>query len=133
MSYENALRNKYRYPSVRGELTTEQLWDLPLQSTRANTPDLDSVAKEINRQLKEQTEESFVETKSNPLKTELEGKLEIVKHVIATKQAENAAARTAAERRQERERLQQLLALKDQQELEGLSKEEIQRRLDALS
>lgn len=132
MSYETALRNKYRYPSVKGDLTTEQLWDLPLQSTRANTPDLDSVAKEINRQLKEQTEESFVETKSNPLKTELAGKLEIVKHVIATKQAENAAARTAAERRQERERLQQLLALKDQQELEGLSKEEIQRRLDAL-
>lgn len=132
MSYENALRKKYRFPSCKGELTVEQLWDLPLKSTRANAPDLDGVAKEINRQLKEQTEESFVEIKSNPLKSELEDKLGIVKHVIHTKQAENEALRTAAQRKQERERLQDILAIKNQQELEGLSKEEIQQRIDAL-
>jgi|SRR5690606_40547937 len=128
--FEKATRLKLRFDSTKGALTVEQLWDLPLQSKSGF--DLDTVAKEVNKDLKSVTEESFVETRTNPRKGELELKLEIVKHIIKTKQDENAAAQTAAARREERKRLEAILATKQAQELEGLDVAEIQRRLDAL-
>ena len=66
---------------IKGQLTTEQLWDLPLQAR--SSLDLNTVAVEVNRELKGLAEESFVETRSNPRRGELEIMLEIVKFVIA--------------------------------------------------
>lgn len=129
--FEKATRQKYRFDSLKGQLTVEQLWDLPLQAK--NGFDLDTVAKVVNQELKGVTEDSFIETRSNPRKGELEDKLEVVKHIIGVKQAENAAKLDEANRKAERERLQQILATKQAQQLEGLSVEEIQKRLDALS
>lgn len=128
--FEKATRLKLRFDSSRGDLTTEQLWDLPLQSKSGF--DLDTVAKAVNSELKSISEESFVETRTNPRKGELELKLEIVKHVIKTKQDENSAAVSAATKREERKRLESILATKQASALEQLSVEEIQKRLDEL-
>lgn len=128
--FEKASRAKFRYPSTKGELTTEQLWDMPL--TSKNGFDLDSVAKELNKQLKAQAEESFVTTSSNPLKTRLADQLSVVVAVIKTKQAENAAAVTQASRRKEKEQLLDILHDKKMQELSGLSTEELEARIAAL-
>lgn len=130
MSFELATRNKFRYPSIRGDLTTEQLWELPLQSKTGF--DLDSVARGINQQLKAITEESFVNTSTNPAKPELEAKLAVIVHVIGVKQAENEAARKAGARKAERERLTEILHLRNQEELMKLDPAELQRRIDAL-
>ena len=130
MSFELATRNKYRYPSSKGELNTEQLWELPLQSRTGF--DLDSVARGINTQLKSLTEDSFVETSTNPVKPELENKLAIVVHVIKTKQAENEANRNSAARKAERDRLSEILHIRNQEELMKLDPAELQRRIDAL-
>ena len=131
LMFTNASRNKYRYPSSKGDLTTEQLWDLPLQSKSGF--DLDSVAKEINAELKAQAEESFVTTSTNPRKAELEEKLSIVVNVIGIKQAENEAARNASQRKQERDRLTEILHLRTQEQLMQLTPEELQKRIDELA
>ena len=56
--FEQASRSKFRFNSSQGLLTTEDLWDLPLTSTRyAN---LNDIAKELNRTLKATAEEDFV-------------------------------------------------------------------------
>lgn len=129
--FEKATRNKYRYPSVKGDLNSEQLWELPLQSKSGF--DLDNVAKEINHRLKEQEEDSFVVTSTaNPLKTELADKLAIVVYVIQTKQAENEAARSMAARKAEREQLLEILHSKKNAEMLGLSTSEIEARIKAL-
>jgi hypothetical protein len=87
MSIENlfqlASRQKFRFQSIKGELTTEQLWDLPL--TARGGFNLDEVAKQVAAELKAAGEESFVKKNSNPAKAKLEAKLEIVKHLIAAK------------------------------------------------
>lgn len=100
-----AARSKFRFPSSKGQLTVEQLFDLPL--TSAAGASLNATAVAINSDLKAQAEESFVETTTNPLKTELAIKLEIVKAVIAIKQAENKAA---AEKRERAEKKAKILA-----------------------
>lgn len=128
--FEKASRLKLRFDSLKGQLSVENLWDLPLQSKSGF--DLDTVAKAVNSELKSISEESFVETKTNPRKGELELKLEIVKHIIKVKQDENLAAVSAATKREERKRLESILATKQASALEQLSVEEIQKRLDEL-
>lgn len=128
--FENALRKKYRYPSSRGDINSEQLWDLPLQSKTGF--DLDSVAKMINRQLREIEEDSFVDTGTNPVKTELADKLAIVVLVIKTKQAENEAARKAAANKAERDTLLEALHDAKKAEILKLSPAELEARIKAL-
>lgn len=128
--FEKATRQKYRFPSTKGELTVEQLWDLPLQARGGF--DLDSIAKTVNAELKSVTEESFVQTNSNPKKAPLEAKLEILKHIIKVKQEEAAAAAKRVATQEEIRKLEDVLARKSDQQLEGLSPEEIQAKLAAL-
>lgn len=127
--FENAARGKYRFPSIKGEITVEQLFDLPLQSRSGF--DLDSVAKAMNAELKATVEESFVQM-INPRKTELDEKFELVKHVIKTRLDENAARAAAANRQQEIRKFEELLERKKDQALDGLSPEEIETKLAAL-
>ena len=68
----------------------------------------------------------------NPKRGELTDKLDIVKHIIDVKQSEAAAAEKRVARQQERQKLVELLERKNNEELEGLSKEEIEKKLAAL-
>ena len=128
--YVTATRGKFRFPSNAGLLALEQLWDLPL-SHRTGL-DLDTVAKTINADLKSLSEESFVSTTKNPRTPELEAKLEIVKHIIATKLAEADAVKKAADRKAERQKIMDALARANDAELASLSKDDLLKRLAAL-
>lgn len=128
-----AAQRKYRYDSPKGQLTTEQLFDLQLKATRAGQLDLDEVAKETNRQLKQETEESFVSTRSNPLKNELENKLEIIKAVIAMKQEEAEKVRLAGQRAGERQRILEAIDQAKTRQLSQASVEDLEKQLAALS
>lgn len=128
--FEQASRRALRFSSNKGDLTVEQLWNLPLQS-RAGF-DLDTVAKTANSALKLVDEESFVETRQNPAKAELVLKLDIVKHIIAVRIAENEAARTAADRKAKKDRLLEILAKKDDAALEGMSRDDLVKQIAEL-
>lgn len=130
--FEKATRGAFRFPTGKGELTVEQLWQLPLLARGINTVDLDTVARTINNELKALGEESFVVKGTNPKRAELTYKLEIVKYIIDVKQSEASDAEKRVARHQERAKLTELLEKKNNQELEGLSKEEIEKKLAAL-
>lgn len=129
--FERAARAKFRFPSTKGDLNTEQLYDLPLTSKTVGFS-LDDVAKRINADLKAATEESFVAVATNPARGELTAKLDVVKAVIAYKIAENERRRTAANKAAEKQFLLDLLDKKRGDALGELSIEEIQARLNAL-
>lgn len=124
-----ATRNKLRFPSPRGELTVEQLWDMPLEHVTGF--DLNSVAKETNRQLLD-VSESFVQVTANSRREELSTKLDVVKAVIEYKQDQLAEARNRAENRQQRERLKEVLHEKENAELAKLSPAQIKAKLKKL-
>ena len=129
--FEYATRNKLRFASVRGELTVEQLWDVPLRSR--DDFNLDAVAKVANRAWKALTEESFVETEKTPEHTRREVALKVVKYVIDTKLTEEADAKRRADNKVEKEKLLKILAEKQEGKLSDLSEKELQRRIAALS
>lgn len=124
-----ATRKAYRFPSVRGDLTIEQLWDLPLLAR--NNFDLDSVARAVNFGLRALGEESFVE-KADTQKTDASAKLEVVKFIIATKQAEEKASVMRAERALERRKILDAIATKEERELSSASKDDLLKQLEEL-
>lgn len=114
--FEMATRNKLRFSTPQGQISVEDLWDLPLTSTtgRAN---LDSIAVALFTELSNNKNISFVtETAKTDQTTQL--KFEIVKHIIGIRKTENEAAALA---RTNREKKQQLLALINQKENEQLA------------
>jgi hypothetical protein len=122
--FDKATRLKLRFETPKGSLSTEDLWDLPLTNGRSNAS-LNEIAKGISRQLKENVDEDFV-NQSRKADEVLELKLDIVKHVIAIRIAENDAAKLAAEKREKKQRLMDLIARKQDEQLEGKSLEELQ-------
>lgn len=129
--FEQATRLKMRFESPQGRLSVEDLWDLPLTSTRANQANLNNIAKGISRQLKDESEEDFVNPKSKANET-MQLALEIVKHVISTKQAEAEASRLLNERKDKKAKLLELIAKKQDQALEGKPLEELQAMVASL-
>jgi hypothetical protein len=131
--FELATRQKLRFDAEsHSNLTVEQLWDLPLTTTSPNRSSLDGAGKLLLRELREQGEESLVTPANNAPKAALQLKLDIIKSIIATKQAENAAKQDEAARAQQRATLRELLAEKHAEELKGLTKEQIEAKLKEL-
>lgn len=121
--FERASREGFRYSSSVGDLTTEQLWELSLVSTKAHKPSLNDIAKNIYQQLKAEDEVSFVDTKPKTKVIKLlEAKLEIVKHIIKVIQDE-AAAKEAQKAKDDKK--QKLMILLSQKEDENMSKSSI--------
>jgi hypothetical protein len=128
--FEYATRQKLRFKAPMGEISVEQLWELPLRSSSG--VHLDAVAKAANKALKDAAEESFVDTAKTDVHLRLEKTLEVVKYVIETKKAEEAAAKKRAENKLERETLYAALAEKQAGKLSAMTEKELQKRIAAL-
>lgn len=129
-TFEYAARHKLRFASSRGALTAEMLWDVPLRSSDGFN--LNMIAKATSLSLKEISEENFVESAKTTEHARLEIMLEVVKNVIATKIAEEEAAKTRASRLQEKGKLLAILAEKQDGKLSALSERELQKRIAEL-
>ena len=127
--FERITRLALRFDSVRGAVSVEDLWTMKL--TAKDGFDLDNVAKGISRDLKAAGEESFVATAANPARAALELRLEVIKHIIAVKQAEAEDKANAAARAQQKEMLTEALATKQKEKLANMSEDEIKAALAA--
>lgn len=123
--FEQASRAKLRFESNKGSLTVEDLWDLPLSGGRGTS--LDSVCVGLHQQLQDTPQTlSFVEpSKSNAEQAELQLKFAVAKHILDVRMAELAAAKDAAKRREQRQRILQIIDAKEGAALEGKSVEEL--------
>lgn len=121
--FDQATRLKLRFESNKGLLSVEQVWDLNLTA-------LNEMAKGLNRQVKaaQTDEEDFIGTKSN-VDSELQLRFDVVKHIIGVKLKERDDTKDAAERKASNQAILELIQRKKQQELEGLSIEELEKRL----
>jgi len=124
-----ATREAWRFPSSKGQLSAEQLWQLPL--TSRDDFNLDGVAKAVNADVKQQAEESFV----TPVKTDDTPrlKLDLVRYIISVKIGERDAALAAKARADEAQKIRDILGRKQDAQLEASSAEDLQRRLAELT
>lgn len=122
--FEKASRLKLRFNLSKGVCTTEELWDLSLES-------LDAVAKALYKKIKENEDVSFIKEKT-VANTKLDLQFEIVKHIINTKLAEKEAKKLATVKAEKAKVLKEIIAKKQLGALEGASLEALQAELDAL-
>ena len=121
--FEVATREKMRFP-FKGTISVEDLWDLSVQN-------LDKVFKTLNSQRKEAQEESLLNAKSSEDEV-LDTQIAIVKYIVGVKLEEQAARVKAAENKEKKQKIMALMAKKDDEEMENMSREELQKLLDEL-
>jgi hypothetical protein len=126
--FEKASRMKLRFDTPRGRLTVEDLWDLPLIGNEAC---LDNIAKVLYRELKDETQESFV-IKAERSNEELTTKFEIVKHVIDVRLQEEEAAKNAAQARRKKQQILAIIAEKETETLKDSSIDDLRALLESL-
>lgn len=122
--FMNATRKKYRFSTAKGNLTTEQLWDLPLES-------LDEIWQKINATIEDVSRTSLLSVRSNK-NVELTEKAEVVKAIVEYKLAAAEKADKARQTKAEKERILNIIAAKQEQELASMSIDELKKRLEAL-
>lgn len=125
--FMQATRKAWRFETNKGELSVEQVWQLPL--TSRSGCDLDTIARGINTEIKSLGEESFVAIKPNPKLAEFQAKLELIKAIIAVKQEEQALAAKRVERGEQRRKLLEALAKKEDEALSNASREDLLKKL----
>lgn len=127
--FQKASRYKLRFDSPQGGLTTEDLWDIPLQSARG--ANLDDIAKHLHKQISESNVTSFVSKKATE-DTVLQLKFDIVKHIIETRLAEADTAAVAQANKQKKQQLLGIIAMKEQEQLMGSSLDDLKKMVESL-
>lgn len=116
-NFETATRRKLRFQTTKGNLSIEDLWDVPLTV-------LDDAYKGLSRQIREAEDDSLL-TKRDSGVEEASLKRELVKHVVQVRQAEAEAKTARAARRQQAARVRELIAQKQDEALAGKSTDEL--------
>lgn len=122
--FEVATRNKTRFP-FKGLISAEDLWDLSVSN-------LDLIFKLLNSRLKQASEESLLDEKTD-VDAELELQIEIIKHIVGIKLEESAAKAKAKEQKEKKQKIMEIIESKQDSELLGKSVEELKLMLDELS
>jgi len=121
--FEVATRNGFRF-TFKGMISVEDLWAL-------NVRDLDSVFKILNSQLKQVNEESLLDVKTKQ-DQELDTKIEIVKYIVKVKQEEENMRLKAKEQKEKKQKIMEILATKQESNLQNMSEDELKKMLDEL-
>ena len=115
--FETATRRKLRFQTTRGNLTVEDLWDVPLTV-------LDEAYKGLSRQIREAEDDSLLAKRDSGVE-EAALKRDLVKHVVEVRQAEATEKRNREARRAQAARVRELIAQKQDEALSGKSTEEL--------
>ena len=120
--FKEALMQKLRFKTIRGNISTEELWDIPL--TSKNGFSLNDIAKDIYLELKQEVEIDFVggTTSEN---SEGNLKLEILKEIIKDKKEAIERKEQEASSKTHNQFIDALIAEKKNESLKSMSIEEL--------
>ncbi len=121
--FEKASRLKLRFDTNKGQLSIEDLWDLPLTSNTGKA-NLDDIARGLFQKLKSDNTVSFVKPEQKSDQAD-QLAFDIVKHIIDVRVAERDAASLAAVNREKKQKLLELIEQKENTVLSEKSLDEL--------
>lgn len=128
-----ATRQKLRWSVGSAQLLAlEDLWTLPLTTTKASGLSLENVAKATKRELDLASEENFFAA-ATPANDVAKLKLDVVMYVGNTLKAEAAARLDASKKAARRKEILELLAEQEKAADKGKTKEELMTELETLT
>ena len=122
--FKKAAKLKLRFQTNKGLLSVEDLFDLKLK-------DLDNIAIKLDEELAKSPRKSFI-SEVAPENTLLQLKFDIVKDIITDKLKEAQDKEAYKANKAKKERLEELLAKKQDAKFENMSEEELQAELAKL-
>lgn len=120
-NYKEASKLQLRFRTTVGDLTVEQLWDLPLAA-------LDNLAVDLQEQHKNSGKKSFLVTRSRKDKV-AKLRFDIMLDVLQTKVEENEVARNAADKKAHNQKILSLIKDKEDETLKGKSVKQLEKML----
>lgn len=119
--YKEATKQKLRFNTTKGVLTTEQLWDLSLQ-------ELDSLAVSLEKDYKNSKGKSFLDKKTTKDKT-IKIQFDITLDILNSKVEEMEALQEVAETKEHNQKILALIKEKKDDELKGKSIKELEKMI----
>ena len=129
--FTQASRQKLRFTTPAGNLSVEDLWDLPLASSRSNAVTLDAIAMNLDKSIKDSGTTSFVK-KATRTNANLRLAFDIVLYVIGVRQEEEEAAENLALNAQKKQRILEIISQKEDAELAGKDVSELRELASSL-
>jgi len=126
--FEKASKLKLRFDTNRGKVSVEDLWDLPLTSTRITS--LDTLYKQLRKAADDLEEVSLVTT-STKVTTVTNLKLDIVKHITLAKMEQVEKNKKSVETKAKNQKILRVISDLEDKELEGTSIEDLRKMLVA--
>lgn len=121
--FEMATRSKLRFPSTKGELSVEDLWDL-------SDKDLDVVYKNLKDQEVKSSEESLLDDAN--VDPKLTAAIGIVKYIFTTKRNERLAEKERINKKLRQKKYIDALSKKQDEAIEKMSEAELRAMIDSL-
>lgn len=125
--FEQASRMKLGFQTTKGQLSVEQVWDLPLTS-KIGQPNLDALAIGLDEQLGTKKKISFVDSGATGDPT-VQLRFDIVKHIIDARLSENKAASEAAAKRERNQKIMAELASRKDKAIATMSDSDLEKLL----
>lgn len=123
--FEKITRKKVRFESPRGQLSIEDVWDLPL---RKGMLTLDDMAKALSKELRD-NEESFVSDKKDEKILLMKLRFKAVKHIIGVKLKEEEACKVKVQNKKKYDTIVEVIAEKEIDTLKGKSDKALRKSL----
>lgn len=120
--FEMATRSKLRFPSTKGELSVEDLWDL-------SDNDLDVVYKNLKDQEVKSSEESLLDDAN--VDPKLTAAIGIVRYIFTTKRKEKLAEKERINKKQTQKKYIDALSKKQDEAIEKMSEAELRAMIDS--
>lgn len=124
--YKKASKLKLRFATQKGNLTVEQLWDLSMEDLKVEVKNQYEVIKEAS--IDDDPDLSFLGDGKVDSKETL--KFEILKDIFTTKKQEIENSAAEAEKRMKNKRIMEIIAKKQDEDLQGKSIEELKAMLE---
>lgn len=121
--FEIATRNKMRFPSTKGELSVEDLWDL-------SDKDLDVVYKNLKDQEVKSSEESLLDDAN--IDPKLTAAIGIVKYIFTTKRNEGLEAKELIDKKRNQQLYIDALSRRKLKDIDNMSVEELEAKIAEL-
>lgn len=122
--FEVATRENYLFP-FKGMINVIDLWNLSLTN-------LDSVFKTLNAEVKKSEEESLLNAKTKE-DEDLTNKIEIIKYIVNKKLVEKEARENEKKNKEKRQRILEIKAKRQDEALENMSDEDLDKLLADLN
>lgn len=129
-NFIKASRIKLRFDTPQGQVTVEDLWNLPL-SSKTGKANLDQIAVELDALLNKGNRVSFIEA-VNTGNDLAKLKFDIVMHVLNDKVETNRKAALATANKERKQQLMEILARKQNSALEDTPVEDLMKMINEI-